>query len=305
LEEHGDEYGDDVDEEALGAALYLEGIVSGDADDRDITDIADYMVGQDDFNYSNFKDYKAELGNDYEDIGDAVVTAVESIDERVQRSDAVGAIYQSLYEEVKNERDSALGAIGDIIDEISDLDVDSDWFDDIDRDTDIPDIPDDIPEGAGGEGGPDGDDTDDTGDDSGDETGDNGPGPDGGADGGDGSEDGGNGSGGDDGSDEGSGYDEGSSGCGFSWTDIFGEGSSSSGEFSTWSNYKCGNQALGPGFSTWSNYNFGNQTGLGDDWEGEDEETEQPDDWVGIDDDWSEDWVYNPQNVNIINVDVE
>jgi len=131
--ENEDEYGDlESDElEALGTALYVEEIVSGERDDIEVSDVAEYIADQDEFDFEAFVGYKAEIGNqkDYDQFVGAVGEVVTRVGELTDELEARGAVFEALYGEVKNERENADEAISGIMDEVSDLDTESDWLD--------------------------------------------------------------------------------------------------------------------------------------------------------------------------------
>ncbi len=130
--ENEDEYGElEQDEiEALGTALYVEEVVSGERDDTTLDDVAGYIAGQDEFNFGAMVEYKANLGGrDYDQFVDGVNDVVSTANNLTQEVEAKGAIFEGLAREVQNDRDQAHDAIGGIMDAVSGLQRDSDWLD--------------------------------------------------------------------------------------------------------------------------------------------------------------------------------
>lgn len=151
---------DSVDEEALGAAVYLEEISSGERRDYTLEDLSEYIAGTDNFNFQDFIDYKADMANDYSVFSDELGDFFDDVQALQDRTEANSAMYQALYEEVKNERDSALRALMEIGGRAGDFDLDQPGMDNVDTtpdfDVGVPDIPD------VGLRDPDSEDTDDT-----------------------------------------------------------------------------------------------------------------------------------------------
>lgn len=124
---------EDVDAEALGAAVYIERIESDEADvDVAFEDLVEYIAEQgEDFNFGQMIEYKAELGDrDYDQFPDEVGDVVDEANDTREEIRATGAIYQALYEEAIAENEDARGAIGGMLDEVSDLDRSTPWLDD-------------------------------------------------------------------------------------------------------------------------------------------------------------------------------
>lgn len=117
------------DEEALGAAVYLEEAVSGERDD--LEPLVDYIARSTDFDFESFVEYKSEMGNEYSHFPGEVSGVLDEMSHAMRRNEAVGTIYQALYEEAVGERDSATSAIGSIIDDVSGRDTESGWPDGI------------------------------------------------------------------------------------------------------------------------------------------------------------------------------
>ena len=102
---------DREDLEALGAARYVEQIVSGDRDDYALDDVVNYMASSDDFDFEEFKLYKGAMANDYSIFGDKIVDRIRDLKQSKKQYEAKGALFESLYQEVRRERDSAAEAI--------------------------------------------------------------------------------------------------------------------------------------------------------------------------------------------------
>jgi len=192
------QYGDDIDYEALGLALYTENVVTGERDDIGRSDISSYLA-ENDLDDQRFIEYKADLASDYDEFVDFMGDFIDMRDTLVDDIESEGVFYQALYEEARNERNNAEQALVDILDLARDARSDSDWLEGISEidpgqtpEVDRPDTDDPETDLLGTERP----------DTSGPDTGSN--------------------------------------------------------NFSTWSNYNFGTQAVG-GMSTWSNYNFGTQ----------------------------------------------
>lgn len=129
LEARAEAYADDVsavDEEALGAALYVEDIVSGEADES-LEDVARYIADAEDFGFEDFIDHKAGMGRSYDRFAEGIGDVISEVDEQRRKAEATGAIYEGLFRETQNERDSAMGAINSLMDQASDIDTDFSW----------------------------------------------------------------------------------------------------------------------------------------------------------------------------------
>lgn len=123
---------EDVDAEALGAAVYIERIESDETDvDVGFDDLVNYIAEQgEDFNFGQMVAYKAEMGDrDWSQFPDEVGDAVTEANDTRAEIRATGAVYQSLYEEAMNEAEDMRGAIGGMLDEVSDLDRSTPWLD--------------------------------------------------------------------------------------------------------------------------------------------------------------------------------
>lgn len=112
-----------ADEEALGAAVHLESIVSGEAEDYTMDDLSEYIVATDNFNFGEFIDYKADMATDYSVFADEMEEFLDDVQHLQRKTEVNSALYQAMYEEVKNERDSALDAITRMGDRASEFDL--------------------------------------------------------------------------------------------------------------------------------------------------------------------------------------
>lgn len=128
-------YDGSEDLEALGTAAYLEESLDPDSD-HDISDVADYIASEDDFDFGDFVEYKKNMGNDYSQFADPVGRVFDEVNDLQDRTEAMGGIYEALYEEAKAERDSAVTALEDILDDAESARTSSEWLDQSDPDDD-------------------------------------------------------------------------------------------------------------------------------------------------------------------------
>jgi len=73
--------------------------------------VVDYILRQDDFDFSEFVEYKESMSNDYAQFGEKIIDKLEESERSKNEAEVRGSIYQALYREVANERDSAVEAI--------------------------------------------------------------------------------------------------------------------------------------------------------------------------------------------------
>lgn len=133
--ENPDRYNGSEDLEALGTAAYLEESLDPDSD-HDISDVAEYIASEDDFDFGEFVEYKKNMGNDYSQFADPVGRVFDEVNDLQDRTEAMGGIYEAMYEEAKAERDSAVTALEDILDSAEGARTSSDWLDQTDPDDD-------------------------------------------------------------------------------------------------------------------------------------------------------------------------
>ena len=145
-----EDYDASVDYEALGAALYTEGIIKGDRDDLEISDISTY-IAENDVDDQRFIEHKADLADDYDGFVEVMSGFFGAREQLIDDLEAEGVTYQALYEEALNEKQSAEDALQEITGMASEARTDSDWLENIpDRtegDTATPDV--DRPEDPG------------------------------------------------------------------------------------------------------------------------------------------------------------
>lgn len=143
-----DQYDGDTDYEALGAAVYVEQIITGERDDIEVEDVTEY-IARNDIDDQKFVQYKADLADDYQEFVDTMEGFFSGMEDFIDDLEANGVMYQALYEEARNERDNAEEAMQNVSDMVSGFDMGSDWLEgDID----------DIDPGGGIDTGDDGDD---------------------------------------------------------------------------------------------------------------------------------------------------
>lgn len=130
--ENQDDYADlEADEaKALGTALYVEEIASGNRDDIDLDDVADYIADQDEFNFGAMVDYKHHLGdeNDYEQFVDAANEVVNRASGLSEELEARGAIHEALHLETRAELDNAQEAFSGVAGALSGFQTESEWL---------------------------------------------------------------------------------------------------------------------------------------------------------------------------------
>lgn len=120
-----DDYNRGTDYEALGAAVYVEQIVTGERNDIELGNVTEY-IARNDIDEQKFIEYKADLADDYDDFVGTMDAFFNNVDDLVNDLEAEGVMYQALYEEALNERDSAEQALQDILHGAADLDTGSD-----------------------------------------------------------------------------------------------------------------------------------------------------------------------------------
>ena len=149
-----DQYGEDVDYEALGLALYTEDLITGERHDIERSDISTYLSDSD-VDEQSFVEYKAGLASDYQEFVDFMGDFLGMRDQIINDIESEGVFYQALYEEARNERNNAEEALIDIKDMVKDTRTGSDWLDSIpELDPDV-DSPEDDPDTGSPDDNPD------------------------------------------------------------------------------------------------------------------------------------------------------
>ena len=142
--ENGQEY-DEADEEALGTAVVLEGILTGEIEEYEVNDVDWYMAESDDFDYEEFVRHKAQFGetDEYSFMADAIERYQSMARDFQDLAEAVAARNRALYEEANNERESAVDAINDISDSTQQLRTDTSEIESVDLpdEGDVPESP--------------------------------------------------------------------------------------------------------------------------------------------------------------------